>query len=338
MKYFMRFLKDKIKTKIVFLTGMILFISGNIFASVLPADTSFTIYSAADKIKNKFPNAQLVKTDILADIKFIRDINYSTIENHKLFLDLFSPSKKIKGGSPAVVIIHGGGWHSGDKTMEHPIAAYLAQKGFVCATVEYRMAMDFPYPAGVYDIKTSIRWLHANSKKYNIDVNKIAVLGCSAGAEMATFIGTTNKLNRFEGDGGYKNFSSSVQAIVNIDGIVDFLHINSTKYDENPEKPCAANNWLGGSYKIITTKWKEASPITYAGKNTPPVLFINSALEDYHAGRDEFIKILSNNKIYCEIHTIPETPHPFWLFHPWFNKTCELTENFLNKIFIKGKK
>jgi len=307
------------------------------FGAPLPSDTSFTVYSAAQKLKNKFPNAVPVKTKISKKIRFSGNINYSTEGNFQLFLDLFAPAVKSKKPRPAIVLIHGGGWHSGDKTMEHPIAAFLAEKGFVAATVEYRMAMEFPFPAGIYDIKTSVRWLKANAAKYNIDTARIAVLGCSAGAEMATFTGVTNGMAEFEGTGNFNNYSSNVSAIINIDGIVDFMHVNSTKYDENPAKPCAANNWLGGSYKAIPAKWEKASPITYAGKNTPPVIFINSALEDYHAGRDEFADTLKKYGVYYEIHTIPETPHPFWLFNPWYEITCGYIYNFLQTVYIKQK-
>lgn len=312
--------------------------NSNIFSNILPSDTSFTIYSAYDKIKKQFPQAVIVKPQITKTVTLKRDLVYSTVNGNKLMLDLFTPKTKSKKTVPAVILIHGGGWHSGDKTMEHPIAAYLAEKGFVAATVEYRMAMEYPYPAAVHDLKAAIRWLRANAKKYNIDINKIAALGCSAGAELATFIGTTNGMKQFEGSGDNLNYSSNVQAIVNIDGIVDFMHINSTKHCNNPAKPCAADNWFGGSYKTIPEKWKEASPITYAGKTTPPIIFINSALEDYHAGREEFINILKPNNVYYEVHTIPETPHPFWLFDPWYKTVCEYTYNFLNKIFIKGIK
>ncbi|HBQ60344.1 MAG TPA: esterase, partial [Balneolaceae bacterium] len=55
--------------------------------------------------------------------------------------------------SPAVVMVHGGGWISGDRTLMHPMAKALAEIGFVAATVEYRLSPEAEYPAAVYDIK-----------------------------------------------------------------------------------------------------------------------------------------------------------------------------------------
>jgi len=66
--------------------------------------------------------------------------------------------------------------------------------------------------------------------------------------------------------------------------------------------------------------------------NTPPILFINSSLPRFHAGRDSVISILNSHGIYSEVHTLPETPHPFWLFHPWFDQTVEYATGFLDKV------
>jgi len=66
--------------------------------------------------------------------------------------------------------------------------------------------------------------------------------------------------------------------------------------------------------------WKEASAINYVSDKTVPIIFINSSLPRFHAGHDEAIKKLTKLNIYTEVHTIPNTPHPFWLFHPWFNE------------------
>ena len=74
----------------------------------------------------------------------------------------------------------------------------------------------------------------------------------------------------------------------------------------------------------------------YVNENTPPTLFINSAQPRFHAGRDDMVAILNKYNIYNEIHTIPDSPHSFWLMHPWFEMTLDYTVNFLNKV-LKDK-
>jgi pectinesterase len=99
----------------------------------------------------------------------------------------------------------------------------------------------------------------------------------------------------------------------------------------DPAKPSASTLWFGGTVKQTPGVWKEASPIFYINKHTPPFLFVNSSLERYHRGRDEMVKTLGELGIYSEVHTIPDTPHPFWLFHPWFEPAYGHILAFLNK-------
>ena len=63
------------------------------------------------------------------------------------------------------------------------------------------------------------------------------------------------------------------------------------------------------------------------------MLFINSSVARMHAGRDELIGRLTARGIYSEVHTFADAPHPFWLFHPWFEPTMAYTISFLNKVF-----
>ena len=303
--------------------------NGNIF----PVDSSFSVASAFQKITKQFPNARPVLPFVSDKILSEWNVVYRSVGERHLRLDLFYPKNPISHLKPAVVLIHGGGWRSGNKSHLVPLAQKLAENGFVAATVEYRLSIEAEYPAAIYDLKEAVKWLKANAPKYNINKDQIAVLGCSSGATLATFLGVTGGQQKFEGESEFPNQNTIVYAIVNIDGILDFTDPAESGKDNNPDKPSAGALWFGGTYKQIPEKWIEASPINYVGKNTPPTLFVNSALPRFHAGRDSMVAILSDNNIYSEIYTIPNTPHPFWLFFPWFDLTVDYTVAFLNKVF-----
>ena len=145
-----------------------------------------------------FPSIKIVKTEIPENVSFESNIIYKKIGNRKLHIDLFSPTDKKNDRNPAVVLIHGGGWKSGDKSMMNPMAAQIAAKGYVTVTVEYRLSPEAKYPAAIYDLKSCIIWLKENAEKYNIDTNKITVLGCSAGGTLAALLGATNDVKKFE--------------------------------------------------------------------------------------------------------------------------------------------
>lgn len=315
-------------------------VSNNLFAQsveqiAIPSDTSFTPYQAWIKIKKDFPQTRIVKSILPEGVLAEMDVVYATLPNtpfgkRELHLDLFRPVKP--GKYPALLLIHGGGWRSGNKSMQVPMAQQIAAHDYVTAAIEYRLSPEALYPAAVYDIKATIRFLRANAEKYNIDPARIAISGSSAGGQLAALVGMTSGIEKFEGDEGNNTVSSKVQAIIDMDGILDFTDPNESAKDTDPAKRSAGAYWFGKTYKEAPEKWIEASPIQYVGKDTPSILFINSVLPRFHAGRDSAISILNSHKIYTEVHTIPDTPHPFWLFHPWFEPTVDYMVAFLNKV------
>jgi acetyl esterase/lipase len=302
----------------------------------IPRDTSFTLDNTAPKVYKQYPRAKLVAAILPAYVSAEENIVYSRYRERELHLDLFSPREKTHALYPGVILIHGGGWRSGNRQMEWPMAQHLAAHGYVTATVEYRLSIEVKYPAGVYDLKGAIRWMRTNAAKYNIDPKKIAVYGCSAGGTLAAFLGTTGDMKQFEGSAGHAESSSVVQAVVDVDGVLDFTNPAESAKDDDPQKPSAGKSWFGASYKENPDIWKEASPINYVNAKTAPILFVNSSLERFHAGRDEMIGQLNKLGISSEVHTISDTPHPFWLFHPWFDEASGYIVKFLDKT-LKGK-
>jgi acetyl esterase/lipase len=301
----------------------------------IPRDTSFTPYQAWIKIQKDFPEARIVKPQLPAGVLAESNVVYATLANtpygkRDLHLDLFRLEKP--GKYPVLLLIHGGGWRSGNKSMDIPLAQQIAAKGYVTAAVEHRLSPEALYPAAVYDIKAAVRFLRANARKYNIDPKRIAIGGSSAGGQLASLVGVTAGVSKFEGTEGNPEVSSAVQAIIDIDGVLDFNTPDEKGKNEEAAKKSAGALWFGTTFNQNSEQWIEASPIQYVGKNTPPMLFVNSALPRFHFGRDSVIAILNKHRIYTEVHTIENTPHPFWLCHPWFEPTVGYMVNFLDKV------
>ncbi len=301
--------------------------------TVIQFDTSFTTSSAWFQIRKDFPNAVIVKPGLPEGVIGESNVIYATLPDtpygtRDLHLDIFKPEKS--GRYPGIIIVHGGGWISGNRSQHVPLAQQLASRGFVAATVEYRLSPEALYPAAIYDIKASIRWMRANAVKYSIDPDHIAILGFSAGGQLAALTGMTNGVKKFEGYKINENFNSDVQAIVDIDGILDFLAPWSLNLVREPNTCDVV--WLGGSYEEKPEIWKEASAIFWVNTKSVPICFINSSLPRFHAGRDEMIDMMRHLNIYTEVHTIPDSPHPFCLFHPWFEQTVDYATDFLTKI------
>lgn len=299
----------------------------------IPRDTSYNPQHAWTNIVKHYPNSKIVPSKLPEGVRAEYDLVYATLENtpygrRDLHLDIIQPVKE--GKYPAVVMIHGGAWRSGTKEMEHPMGQYAAAHGYVAVPVEYRMSLEAKYPNAVYDIKAAIRWLKANAEKYSIDTSRIAIEGESAGGHLAALVGMTNNNPLFEGTVGVTSTSSTVHAVVDVDGVVNFLAPRSLNLPGYPE-------WLGGPFIEKPAIWKEASPAYWVGKQSVPIVFITSAQPKYTAGMYDMIDLLNENGLYSEIHKIPDSPHSFWLFEPWFEPTVNYMLTFLNRV-LKQKR
>jgi acetyl esterase/lipase/lysophospholipase L1-like esterase len=296
------------------------------------ADTSYNNDAAYRSTLKSFPNIKLVRESRSSLVIKKKNINYCTSGNRQLMLDAFVPTKSGKIKRTAVIILHGGGWRSGNRTQHYPLAERLASLGYVCFTPEYRLSTEALYPAAVNDIKSVVQWVRQNAKIYNIDSSKISVLGFSAGGELAAFVGATNAENKYLHTGCNNNYSARVNAVIDIDGTLSFVHPQSGEGDDSKKKS-AATNWFGYSKGDNPSLWADASPLSHVNENMAPILFLNSAVDRMHAGRDDFIKVLDKHNIYSEVHRFDNSPHGFCLFDPWFEPTVKYVDSFLKKVF-----
>ncbi len=294
-------------------------------------DTSFTNNGAFKQEIKNHPEIKLADYKY-ADVASNYGITYTSIGNRKLLLDAFTPKNKA-GLKPAIIIIFGGGWRSGNRTQHWPLAQSLAHLGYVCFTPEYRLSTETLFPAAVYDLKAAIRWVKANAAKYNVDPNKIVISGFSAGGELAALLATTGDMPLFEGN-TTSNISTRVNALIDMDGTLSFVHPESGEGNDVP-KTSAATNWFGYAKADKPELWLAASPLSYADKNTPPSLFLNSSVARMHAGRDDYIKILRQHNIYTEVHEFEKSPHTFVLFSPWFDPMVNYMDDFIKKVFAQ---
>lgn len=307
-----------------------------VFSQSFPVDSSYTVERAWKNISKRYPDAKIVAAVVSEKISAVYNVEYARLTTtpfgeRKLHLDIFRP--KAKGLYPAVVMVHGGGWRSGNKTMEHAMAIRLAENGFVAIPVEYRLSLEAPYPQAVFDIKSAIRWIKANAEKWNVDTTRIAIEGNSAGGQLATLVGMTNGVSHLEGSIGVAKGMATVHAVLDVDGVVNFMAPGSLNLKRKPDSPDVA--WLGGTFEEKPGVWKEASPAYWVSKNSVPVLFIQGTEPRFTAGMYEMRALMSQNGIYSEYRPIENSPHTFWLYHPWFEPTMKYCIDFLNQVFKK---
>jgi acetyl esterase/lipase len=198
------------------------------------------------------------------------DLTYCTTkEGVNLTMDVY-PSKTGVSPYPAIVYIHGGGWTSGDKSdgVGLIFKEKLVNSGFEFISINYRLAPKYTFPDPIEDVKCAIRHLRANAASYEIDPQRIGVMGGSAGGQLAALLGTSDIKEGWD-VGQYLDQSSRVRAIVDMYGISD-LKAQLSKSDR-----------LDLMLKIFNASSLEDpilvtySPITYVTPDDPPFLLLH---------------------------------------------------------------
>jgi acetyl esterase/lipase len=181
-------------------------------------------------------------------------------------LDLYIPDKPHTV-FPLVVYVHGGSWVSGSKD-EEAVANFLptlAGAGYVVASINYRLAPTYTFPAQVDDVKCAIRFLRAHADDYSINAKRVGIVGESAGGYLAAFAGTTGDDSTFKTT-AYTDQSDRVQAVVDISGPADFTVDNASATAKR-----IAYTFLANADPAI------ASPIIHVTANDPPFLILHGA-------------------------------------------------------------
>ncbi|MDB6118865.1 MAG: mlhB [Verrucomicrobiaceae bacterium] len=221
--------------------------------------------------------AQAAELAVPDNVIFTKDVEFANPADQHLQVNIAQP-KEATGPFPAVVCIHGGGFRAGKREGYDKLLLTLAQHGYVAITVTYRLAPEFKFPAAVYDCKAAVRWLRANAAKYHVDPANIGTMGGSAGGHLAQFLGVTEGVKQFDGEGNLDQ-SSAVKCVVNFFGPSDFTKSYGKSVDAAEVLPL----FLGGD---LTTKLKEhiiASPLYWVTPAAAPTLFLHGTADQYVA-------------------------------------------------------
>lgn len=213
-------------------------------------------------------------------IKAEKDIRYVEGGDVSQALDLYLPEAAADKPLPLIVWIHGGGWQGGSKS-GCPAVGFVAE-GFAAASVEYRFSQKAKFPAQIQDCQAALRWLRANSKKYNIDPDHIGVWGDSAGGHLVALLGTSGGKNAFPKIGGNEDQSDRVQAVCDWYGPADFSTvIKQADEDKNARNifkfntPKDPYSELIGVHLDDKDKADAVSPVHYVSKDCPPFLIMH---------------------------------------------------------------
>jgi acetyl esterase/lipase len=196
-----------------------------------------------------------------------KDLPYADSDNPRQTLDLYLPSQRNEKPLPLIVFIHGGGWKAGNKASGAAHLTRLVQTGqFAGASIAYRLSLEAKWPAQIHDCKAAIRWLKANAPRFNLDPERIAVWGSSAGGHLASLIGTSGDVPELEGTlGTHRQQNSRVRCVVNFYGPQNFVSLVAQESSvDRTTKDYPEALLLGGRVQDVPELAKAASPVSYA--------------------------------------------------------------------------
>jgi len=262
-----------------------------VFPRPVMASTITAIDTSTSIVIHPDPDDQITCGKI--GIKTIHDVVFTrrTLSNGKpldLLMDVQMPVVAAK--KPLVVYVTGGGFIQAPKEAALNLRTYVAEAGFVVASVQYRtISNGASYRDGISDVKSAIRYLRANADKYGIDPKKVAVWGESAGGYLVAMVGVTNGVKTFD-VGNDLNQSSDVQAVIDKFGATDTSKLSadfdSRAREANNAKDNPIAQYIGlepGSHLLdVRAAATVANPLTYISSADPPFLI-------FHGSQDTLI-------------------------------------------------
>ncbi len=231
-------------------------------------------------------------------------------------LDLYLTKNRNAGEkSPAVLLIHGGGWKEGDKRQAREIefGMTLAKNGFVAASINYALRSAGKFPQNLQDCKNGIRYLRAHADELGIDPNRISVMGGSAGGHLALLVAYTVDQSSLTPSQPYPGVSDKVSCVIDFYGISNLATRKETDPNGKPLKIEPLDSTTQSIFGSTPEDWKKASPVTYVKRDVPPTLILHGK-KDATVDSDqsqELADALKKAGATYEIIWLPNAPHSF---------------------------
>ena len=291
-----------------------------LFTGVLSCLLQLQAFS--QKAPNKIPEGVAIQ----------RDITFLESERAEK-LDLYTPQpRQDDHPSPAVVIIHGGGWVKGDKNREREFVTgtTLAQAGYVCISINYETRKAHRWPNNLQDCKNAVRWLRVNAEKLKVDPENIGVIGGSAGGHLALMVAYTANDPDLSPKQPYPGVSDEVKACVNMYGISNLLTRKVTTEDGTPTEELKEHRLFPQSREEAPLKWRNASPVSRIDEKSPPTLSLHGT-KDTTVDRDqseELHQVLQAAGVESTLIRVKGAGHAWPLRTKKFDYTDEVTAFF----------
>lgn len=225
----------------------------------------------------------------------VKNIEYGTGGNKKLHMDMYRPVRGTGSSLPSVLFLPGGAWMKCSKETGLAVISPLLRAGYVGFTVNYRITSDAPFPAQLEDCKCAVRYVRAHATRLGIDAERIGVCGVSAGGHLAALLGVTRADASLEGNGGWPEQSSDVQAVCDWYGPSNLMSMPSQRSGmDHAGADSPEGRLVGGAIAERMEEARRASPVSFVSGNEPPFFIV-------HGNRDKFVPVEQSQELFNEL-------------------------------------
>ncbi|QFU77599.1 alpha/beta hydrolase [Halioglobus maricola] len=231
-------------------------------------------------------------------------------------LDIYHSDQPREGGFPVLLQVHGGGWMIGEKEQQAlPLMYHLAERGWICVAINYRLSPKAAFPAHIVDVKKAIAWIRENIAEYGGNPDYIAITGGSAGGHLSSLAALTPNYAPFQPD--FEDADTSIQAAVPFYGVYDFLDRDGIRPEMSMEK-ILADKVLQVSREENPELWEAGSPLTHVSDNAPPMFVVHGSHDTlvWVEEAQNFVAALEQaSKEPVAYAELPGAQHAFEVFH-----------------------
>ena len=251
------------------------------------------------------------------------NVIFKEIEGEQIGVDIYQP-KGDNTPNPLILIIHGGYWKAGDKSVHTQQGIEFAEMGYTAASVNYRLSAKHKFPANVADIYECLQFLKANAETYNIDPTRIVTYGGSAGGHLSAFIGlAANTAGR--------EYNVGIDADA-IKGIITLYGMHDLTLPIQKEHPYTIQ-YIGKTFEEASAVYRDASPVYHVDGEDPPVLLIHGSIDGSVSVKnsDALADMLKYEGVKYTYDRVEGWPHAMDFFSPIYERSLWYTYQFLLK-------
>ena len=249
------------------------------------------------------------------DVEVIRHVPY-TEGGRRAQLDIYRPRDVDLSGAPVLIQIHGGGWTIGTKEQQGLLLMNrMAQRGWICVAMNYRLAPKHPFPAQIIDVKKTIAWTRENIAAYGGDPSYLVVTGGSAGGHLSALAALTPGEPEYQPD--FESADTSVAGCVPFYGVYDLAGLNGEKHAVAMRDYFLGPRVFKKNPATHLDDFIKASPLTHVSPDAPDFFVLHGALDslvDVRQARTFVEKLKTESKATVTYAEFPATQHAFEVF------------------------